>query len=169
MDYFIFPKNFAWELPDFAIGRSAWDTWFPYYAVRKGIPVIDGSNVITAIHQDHDYAHFHKGEVSILHTAEGKKNMRLMGFGHRYLIASANLELTPHGLQRTHNQWKVLDDRLHEYEIRLIYRLLSWWPYSSPLYLTLKGLKRGARWLGRRAQALLSIRERRHADSVGCD
>jgi hypothetical protein len=169
MDYFIFPRSFSWELPDFAIGRSAWDSWFPYHALRKGVPVIDGSNAITAIHQDHDYSHFYKQEASILHTAEGKQNMRLMGFGRRCLIASATLEITPHGLQRTNNRWKLLDDRLHEYELRLIYCLLSWKPYSSPLFFTLKAAKRGARWLGQRIHALLLARQRRRSGSLVSD
>lgn len=169
MDYFIFPRNFNWELPGFAIGRSAWDSWFPYYALRKGIPVIDGSSAVTAIHQNHDYSHFHRGEASILHTAEGKQNMRLMGFGRRYLIASATLEITPNGLCRTHNRWKLLDDRLHEYELHLIYSLLSWKPYSSPLFYTLKVAKRGARWLYRKIYHLVFAREKRPARSLVSD
>lgn len=166
MDYFIFPKSFTWELPDFAIGRNAWDSWFPYQARRKGIPVIDGSSVITAIHQNHDYAHFHRGEISTLHTAEGKQNLRLIGFGRRYLISSANLVITPSGLQPTRNRMRMLRDRLQEVELHLVYQLRRWWPYSAPLYMCLKAVKRGVKWFAHRAQALISMRHTWHSGSV---
>jgi len=166
MDYFIFPKSATWELPDFAIGRNAWDSWFPYQARRKGVPVIDGSSVITAIHQNHDYAHFHRGEISILHTAEGKQNLRLIGFGRRYLISSANFKVTSNGLQPTRNRIRMLRDRLQEGELHLFYQLHRWWPYSAPLYLCLKSVKRGVKWFAHGAKALISMRQRRHSRSV---
>jgi hypothetical protein len=166
MDYFIFPKNFAWELPDFAIGRNAWDSWFPYQARRKGIPVIDGSPVITAIHQNHDYAHFLCGEISTLHTAEGKQNLRLIGFGRRYLISSAKLKITPSGLQPTRNRMRMLRDRLQEAELHVVFTLRRWLPYSAPLYMCLKGVKRGVKWFAHGAQALISVRQSWHSGSV---
>ena len=166
MDYFVFPKSFTWQLPDFAIGRNAWDSWFPYQARRKGIAVIDGSPVITAIHQNHDYAHFLRGEISTLHTAEGKQNLRLIGFGRRYLISSANLKITPSGLQPTRNQIRMLRDRLQEVELHVVYRLRRWWPYSAPLYMCLKVVKRAVKWFAHGAQALVSMRQSWRSGSV---
>lgn len=56
-DYFVFPRRDAIKLPPFAVGRPAWDNWMVYEAWKKGRPVIDASKAITAVHQNHSYAH----------------------------------------------------------------------------------------------------------------
>ncbi len=56
-DYFVFPKRDRIKLPDFAVGRPAWDNWLIYETWKRGRPIIDASNAITIIHQNHDYAH----------------------------------------------------------------------------------------------------------------
>jgi len=56
VDYFIFPKIVMPVMPAFAIGRGWWDNWLIYYFKQCGIPVIDGTNIMT-VHQNHDYSH----------------------------------------------------------------------------------------------------------------
>lgn len=52
-DYFIW-RNVDWfHMPPFAVGRLAYDNWIIYDALKRGLPVIDATEVILAIHQDH--------------------------------------------------------------------------------------------------------------------
>ena len=55
IDYFVFRKNSFTNLPDFAIGRPGFDNWILWNARRHFIPLIDVSNEVMALHQNHDY------------------------------------------------------------------------------------------------------------------
>ncbi|NLF49579.1 MAG: hypothetical protein GX577_00440 [Leptolinea sp.] len=61
-DYFLFPKAVFDYIPPFAIGRAGWDNWMIYEARQRGWMVIDGSEAINIIHQDHDYSHLPGGK-----------------------------------------------------------------------------------------------------------
>ena len=56
MDYFIFPRGMI-EMPPFIIGRPRWDNWMVWDARRKGIPIIDATDFLPIIHQNHGYEH----------------------------------------------------------------------------------------------------------------
>ncbi|MFB3764915.1 MAG: hypothetical protein ACE14P_06655 [Methanotrichaceae archaeon] len=70
MDYFIFSRGLFKNIPPFAIGRPIWDNWMVYNALHMGVNVIDATEAITAIHQNHDYSHIPYGDGS---TYEGKE------------------------------------------------------------------------------------------------
>ena len=55
-DYFIFPRDAFPHFPKFAIGRAGWDNWTIYHARKEGWMVIDATEAITVIHQQHDYS-----------------------------------------------------------------------------------------------------------------
>jgi len=55
IDYFVFKKGKFNKLPDFAIGRPGYDNWLIWYARRNFIPVIDLSNDLKVIHQNHHF------------------------------------------------------------------------------------------------------------------
>lgn len=57
MDYFVFPRFIWGKLPPFAVGRPGWDNWMIYRARCLGIPVIDVTPMVMAIHQNHTYNH----------------------------------------------------------------------------------------------------------------
>lgn len=57
IDYFAFRGPTWGQLPPFALGRSAWDNWLIYRIRALGLPVVDASRVVLAIHQSHGYAH----------------------------------------------------------------------------------------------------------------
>ncbi len=61
-DYFIFPRECYQEIPEFAIGRAGWDNWFIYKSRFEGWPVIDSTQDITVVHQNHDYHHLPGGQ-----------------------------------------------------------------------------------------------------------
>lgn len=56
MDYFIFKRGVYSSVLPFAIGRASWDCWLVHWARNSKIPVIDASNRILAIHQNHEYS-----------------------------------------------------------------------------------------------------------------
>ena len=56
VDYFVFKKATLTSMPPFAIGRTTWDNWIISSFLKAGIPVIDGTEIIT-IHQNHDFTH----------------------------------------------------------------------------------------------------------------
>jgi hypothetical protein len=78
MDYFVFPRNCAITLPPFAVGSPFWDNWFVYTMWRKGIPIIDATKTITAVHQNHDYAHVLHGKDHRYKGPEAKLNKSLL-------------------------------------------------------------------------------------------
>lgn len=80
MDYFIFPKGMLPDFLPFLVGRRGWDNWLIYHVRSRGIPIIDTTDVITAIHQNHDYKHIpeNKGE-RWEHCPESDYNLSLVG------------------------------------------------------------------------------------------
>jgi hypothetical protein len=90
LDYFLFPKG-GWggregyaEFPPLAIGRSAWDNWLVFWALARRMDVINGSDFILAVHQNHDYSHHPQGAFGVLQGGEAKRNYALASY-ERYL------------------------------------------------------------------------------------
>ncbi len=77
-DYFVFPRSCFETLPDFAIGRSGWDNWMFYEARLKDWKLINCSETIDIIHQDHDYAHLPGGQPHY-RQPESFENVKLAG------------------------------------------------------------------------------------------
>jgi hypothetical protein len=57
IDYFIFPRHLYTEVPNFTIGRPAWDNWMVYRAHTAFGMAIDATRDILVVHQNHDYSH----------------------------------------------------------------------------------------------------------------
>lgn len=52
IDYFIFSSGLYLNIPPFLVGRWKWDNWLVWRALQS-VPVIDATEVIKAIHQNH--------------------------------------------------------------------------------------------------------------------
>lgn len=76
LDYFIFPKTIDFKMPSFAVGRGVWDNWLIYKAKSMKIPVIDATEMITAIHQKHSYDHA-GGFNAVWFGQERRENLKL--------------------------------------------------------------------------------------------
>lgn len=72
IDYFLFPKSLPVKLKPFAVGRPGWDNWFLYYAKKNKILILDASNIVTAIHQNHKPAYTNRD----IETKENQKMLR---------------------------------------------------------------------------------------------
>jgi hypothetical protein len=77
-DYFIFPRGCYLDVLDFAIGRAGWDNWMMFKSRFEAWPLIDASDDITVIHQDHDYSHLANGQPHY-RLPETQKNVALAG------------------------------------------------------------------------------------------
>jgi len=101
IDYFVFNRGLYENIPPFVIGRPAWDNWMIYRARILKIPVIDATNVITAVHQSHVYAHHVTGTDGAWRGTEGIQNRKLLGGLERaFRTYNATLVLTPEGIKR---------------------------------------------------------------------
>jgi hypothetical protein len=79
MDYFAFPRGVYNTLPPFVVGRARWDNWMIYSALQRGIPVVEATHDLLAIHQNHDYAHLAGGLKDCFVSPEGQQNQELYG------------------------------------------------------------------------------------------
>lgn len=50
-DYFLFRRGLYPEIPEFYVGQSAWDNWLIMDVVRAGLPVVDATQFVQAVHQ----------------------------------------------------------------------------------------------------------------------
>lgn len=101
-DYFVYRKPVLAEIPPFAIGRAVYDNWFVYHAKRQGLPVIDATPVVTAVHQNHDYGHVAGGNrgQAYVRGEESKRNKQLVGGMHLIAGSTSTWVLTPEELRR---------------------------------------------------------------------
>jgi len=100
MDYFVFPKETLGGIPPFAIGRTAWDSWLIYRARALKAPVINASDAILAVHQNHDYAHISIKAGDVWKGPEAKRNLELTGGRkHCFDLLDSTHKLTSAGLK----------------------------------------------------------------------
>ncbi len=75
IDYFVFRKG-SWEsFPPFIVGRPGWDNWFVSEALRKRHAVVDATDKVLAIHQNHDFSHLAGGHKEARHGLEARYNI----------------------------------------------------------------------------------------------
>ena len=75
LDYFVFPRHLYRAVPPFAIGRFSFDNWLIYYVRDGGWPVIDATEALLAVHQNHAYSQKKKS----FFITEKQKNLKLAG------------------------------------------------------------------------------------------
>ena len=85
-DYFVFHKDLAnHPMPDFSLGRGHWDGWWMWHALNQGCELVDCTDSIYAVHQNHPWRVW-RGEGS-------QRNLDLAGDRLRWLFdATARLE-----------------------------------------------------------------------------
>jgi hypothetical protein len=108
IDYFAFSRElYDRELPPFVIGRIYWDNWLLWFASHLGITVVDASDSVLAIHQNHDDSYHPNGKHGIWRDEESQKNFQLAGgYGHLRAIDSARWRLVRGALAV--NPWRGL-------------------------------------------------------------
>jgi hypothetical protein len=135
IDYFVFRRDSALGvLPPFAVGRPKWDNWFIYNARNYGIPLIDATAAVMAIHQNHDYAHVKQRTGPTWEGPEADRNLALAGGAERLL----GLQDATH-LIRDGKPTRALD---REHLRRRLATLPILHPWVRPLWNAARGLKR---------------------------
>jgi len=170
VDYFVYPRGLWGEVPPFAIGRTAWDNWLIYRARVLGARVIDATEVVMDVHQNHDHSYTSLGQKALdpqndfLKGVEAKRNLELAGGpSHIFDIRDATWALTARGLRP---KLGVVDLRRHKDRLpallpptglrfRLVHPLLTLAISLCPCLHRLHP-RRVARGLRRRASRLLS-------------
>jgi hypothetical protein len=79
IDYFAFRRGLYAEMPALVIGRVWWDHWLVWKAREEGAAVVDASEVVTAIHQNHDYGYHPQGAKGVWTDEQAQENYRLAG------------------------------------------------------------------------------------------
>jgi len=115
IDYFIFQKGSLNDMPPFAVGRAGWDNWMIYhYKQELNFPVIDATDYLVALHQNHDYGHIKMGTGKKYEGAESDYNRKLIGkWSKFYSIIDADYQFTSSGdLERSPLTLKKIQDSI---------------------------------------------------------
>lgn len=145
-DYFLFPRTCFKDLPDFAIGRAGWDNWMIYRARWEGWKVIDASEVITVLHQNHDFSHLPGGKKHFFQP-ETDVNVRLGG-GRRtiFTLKDTTHLLTSGGLLKKRCDWPTFWREVEIFPlVRLHSRPLGW--LSFAIFHPIKAFNEVRGWL----------------------
>ena len=111
IDYFVFSRGmFGQKMPPFAVGRPGYDNWILWKVRAMGIPVVDATPVVLAIHQNHDHASHPGGRIGLWSDVEAVQN-RALCEGHFATIDNAAYRLTPAGLRPNYYHWVALAKR----------------------------------------------------------
>jgi hypothetical protein len=110
IDYFVFTKGLGRNLLPLAIGRRWWDNWLLWHARSQKARVIDATQMVLAIHQNHDYGHHPAGTKGVHDGEEAQSNRAMVGeWYHLHTTQDATHRLTPNGLTRRYRHpWLVV-------------------------------------------------------------
>ncbi|MBI5492387.1 MAG: hypothetical protein HY893_05595 [Deltaproteobacteria bacterium] len=123
-DYFLFRRGTWKDLPPLIVGRASYDNWLIYYCRSNGISVIDASDVVTAIHQNHDYSHLKKGKEEAWSGSEARNNFSLTGgYDTIFTIIDADMRITEKGLVKNYCR----GDLYRFFEVKMILNKDSGW------------------------------------------
>lgn len=101
MDYFVFSRGTIGDIPPFAVGRPGWDNWFIYHVRAEKKPVIDATQTVTIIHQNHGYSHVPLRRGHAWEGPEGDRNIDLAGGRDNvFTLHDATWILTRQGLKK---------------------------------------------------------------------
>lgn len=93
-DYFVFPRSLWAEIPPFIIGRESWSCWLLSQARQRGAVVVDATEVVWAIHQEHPYNR------SLFKSKDWLTNEDLLGGQHNaFLAPECTHALSPRGIR----------------------------------------------------------------------
>jgi hypothetical protein len=106
VDYFAFRRGFYAEMQPLVVGRIWWDHWLVWKARKASGDVVDVSETVTAVHQNHDYGYHAGGVRGVWGDAQARRNYELAG-GHWHLqtIEDATHILNADGERTNYRRW----------------------------------------------------------------
>lgn len=118
IDFFVFPRGLYENVPPLVVGRSYWDHWLVWKALSLGVPVVDCSRFLVAIHQNHGYTYHPQGKRGTNEDELAQRNMQLCANGKHL----RSMHDATHAMTRTgkivwtplRRQWTTLLDLRHK-------------------------------------------------------
>jgi hypothetical protein len=107
VDYFVFSPELYRDIPPFVVGRAGFDNWLIWHARSRGVPVVDATADVVAVHQSHDYGHLPGGKHDAYLGPEALRNLELAG-GRRRLYSIADASHRIRGGRIGRNPWATL-------------------------------------------------------------
>lgn len=106
IDFWAYSKGLLNGIPPLAVGRMAFECWCLYKARAAGADLIDSTEVVISVHQNHDYSHHPQGAEGIGISVEAQRNRELVG-GKPYFftIRDRTHFLTKKGLKCARDVW----------------------------------------------------------------
>ena len=108
IDFWVFPKDLMNGMPSLAVGRPSWESWCLYMTRLREAELIDATDAVITIHQNHDYSHHPGGEQGIGRGIEAQRNREKVG-GRPYFftIRDRTHILTQDGMSRARDGWWI--------------------------------------------------------------
>ena len=102
IDYFVFPRGLWGPIPPFATGHCGfWDNWLIFRARTLGVPVVEATECLTTIHQNHPHSYHAGGGADTCWDAERQRNYALGGgLRNACTLRDATHQLTSSGVRR---------------------------------------------------------------------
>lgn len=133
IDYFVFKKNTFGKLPDFSVGRFGYDNWLIWYARRNLIRVIDISDHVKVIHQNHDYNFLYDKKNPKKYVEKDRLANSMLTSGNGLNINNANYEI---------KDYKIVKKKSDEFKNRDLSTLENIYPELYYLFNWYKRIKR---------------------------
>lgn len=119
IDYFVFTRGLWTGLQSLVIGRAGYDSALVAFCLRRGMPVIDATYVIPALHQFHDYGHVAGAEKEVFLGADARNNRRIHDVEHSSpTIADSTWRIIGGRIVKNRSR----GDKLRQFESFLRYR-----------------------------------------------
>ena len=135
IDYFLFPRGLYKQIPPLVIGRIWWDHWLVGKAHALGAAVVDVSELVCAVHQNHDYGYHAKGIEGVWNDEDARCNHTLAKADTRLAtIEDAPYRLTPRGIEKNNLYWLAPAKRSlrsASKTVRAAFRIALWHPFLN--------------------------------------
>jgi hypothetical protein len=113
-DYFLYHGNVWADLPTLVVGRGAYDNYLIYYCRIKGVPVIDLTEMMMAIHQNHDYRHHPNGYQGVFYGPDAEINSQDLDKNYFFTPVEADFRIITGKMRHNYcrgNLFKYLQSR----------------------------------------------------------
>jgi hypothetical protein len=145
VDYFCFSRDlYRGKMPPFLIGRHGWDPWLTWFARSRGVPLVDATRMVVAVHQNHDYSYLKHGAAAEHSGEEARYNWSLgNNSAWHYYTVNAATQILLQGRVRT-NRLAWIGPIKSRFLV-ILYRIwFSWLSATRPIRHRL-GLRRQMR------------------------
>jgi len=119
VDYFIFKKNQWNNIDEIVIGRGGYDSALLNFTKKSGIPIIDATNSIIALHQFHNYNHVKGSEQTVFYGIDAKNNLLHAGKHSLLTISDSDYAINKDEIL----YFPCRGDKIRQFELFLRYKI----------------------------------------------